>query len=101
MIAWHDGSLAVSPIPVKRVLMVIGQRANLKNKPAATRPDASDISNTEATSMVSPRSNSVSSPDSERFVATYLVYHLTERRAREEWLLLREVKKIKGGPMRE
>ena len=31
----------------------------------------------------------------------YLVYHLTERRAREEWFLLREVKKIKGGPMRE
>ena len=27
--------------------------------------------------------------------------HLTERRAREEWFLLREVKKIKGGPMRE
>ena len=27
----------------------------------------------------------------------YLVYHLTERRAREEWFLLREVKKLKGG----
>ena len=51
MIAWHDGSLAVSPIPVNRVSMVIGQRVNLINKPAATRPDASDNSMTEATSM--------------------------------------------------
>ena len=50
MIAWHDGSLAVSPIPVNKVSMVIGQRVNLINKPAATRPDASDNSMTEATS---------------------------------------------------